>query len=148
MQTWNPFDAGAWRPQGGGAPRSAPNYFNTNSYYGGQQNYWNNGGQPTNFWSGVRYQYLNQNPDAVYSMFTSPFAGGTDPYSSWVRNQYGQMYDAYRGALSLNPDLTFQQYLSDFGQQGFQQRFNAQAPQQRGITPGQYGGGRVQWYTY
>lgn len=144
MATWNPFESGAWRPSGSNS--AVPSYFNPNSYYGGDQNYWNNQtGQPTNFWAGTRYSYLDQNPDAVYTMFTSPFAGGTDPYSSWVRNQYGQTQDAYRAALSMNPDLTYQQFLSDFGEQGFYDRYRQMAPQQRGIQPGPYGGGRVQW---
>lgn len=147
-QTWTPFASGAWRPQMG-AGSHVPNYFDPRMHYGGAPTYWNpQTGQPSPFWAGIRYQYLDQNPDAVYSMFTNSFAGGTDAFSNWMRNQYGQVSDAYKAALSVNPDLTFQQYLSDFGPQGFFARYMAQAPAQRGVMPGPYGGGRVNWVPY
>jgi hypothetical protein len=147
MAEWNPFQAASW--QGGPSvpsQTSAPSYFQQGNYYGGED-YWNNG-SPNGMWSGARYQYLNENPDAVFSMFTAPWASGFDPYSTWVRQQYGQNYDAYKAALSMNPDLTYQQFLSDFGEQGFRQRFQAQAPVQQGYAPGQYGAGRVSWNAF
>jgi hypothetical protein len=146
MANWNPFQSASWRPQGQANQNS---YYNPQSYYGGAPTYWNQqSGAPSNFWGGIRYSYLDQNPDAVFTMATSPYASGTDAFSSWVRNQYGQTQDAYKGALSMNPDLTYQQFLSDFGQQGFYNRFQQQAPSQRGVQLAPYGAGRVQWSAF
>ena len=143
MATWNPFEAGSWRPYQPAKQTSQPSYFNTNSTYGGSQ--WQNN-QPTQFYSGLRREYLQNNPDATYSMFVAPFASGTDHFSGWVRNQYGQMQDAYKGALSMNPDLSYQQFLTDFGQGGMMQRYRAMAPEDRGMRPGNFGGGRMSWF--
>ena len=142
--TWTPAQSGSWRPPAGGY---SGGYFDPTSLYGGQQ-YWQPNGQATPFWEGVRYHYLQDNPNAVYSMFTSPFAGGLRPFDSWMRQQEGQTQDAYAAALANNPDLTYQQFLGNLGPEYFQNRFNQMAPSQRGVQPGSFGGGRVQWLSY
>lgn len=148
FQTWDPYTAGSWRPTGNPFNPNTSPYFNPNSYYGGEQ-YWSEpGGMPNGLWAGARYNYLQSNPNVVYTLATAPFASGTDPFSNWVRNQRGQVLDAYEAALSMNPDLTLQQFLTDFGPQGFMQRYMQQAASQRGITLAPYGAGRVQWVQY
>ncbi len=142
---WSNSQSNAWRGQT--ASNSGSGYYNPNSYYGGYNNYWNAQG-PTPFWGNIRHYQMNDNPDSVYQAYQSGFAGGTDPFSTWVRNQYGQTYDAYKAATLNSPDLTYQQILSDFGEQGMKDRYMHQAPEQRGIRPGQQGAGRVQWLSY
>ena len=145
--TWSPAQSGQWRPQPGQQAPGYHGYYNPSSNYGGTA-YQTQQGQFTPFWQGVRYQYLQNQPNAVWSMFTSPFAGGNDPFSAWVRTQQDDMEDAYAAALSMKPDLTSQQFYEGIGYQGMLSRFNQQSAQQRGINPAQYGGGRVQWFDF
>src|SRR5690606_29778276 len=145
--TWTPSQSAQWRPAPGQQAPGYQGYYNPNSNYGGTA-YQTSGGQFTPFWVGVRYHYLQNNPSAVWSMFTSPFAGGNDPFSVFVRSQQDDMEDAYLGALSMNPDLTRQQFYEGIGYQGLLDRFNQQSAAQRGINQSLYGGGRVQWFDF
>lgn len=139
--TWTPSQAGQYRPDQG----QYYGYFNPNTNYGGSA-YQTQNGNFTDFWEGVRYQYLNDNPSAVWSMFTTPFAGGNAAFDQYVRSQENTMNDAYLAAQSVNPDLSRQQFYTNIGYQGLLNRFLQQAPQQRGVNLGNSGAGRVQWY--
>ena len=75
-QTWSPAQSGQWRPQPGQQAPGYQGYYNPSSNYGGTA-YQTQQGQFTPFWQGVRYQYLQNQPNAVWSMFTSPFAVAT-----------------------------------------------------------------------
>jgi hypothetical protein len=146
-QTWSTQQAGQWRPAPGQNAPGYQGYYDPSQNYGGQQ-FQTPSGQFTPFWEGIRYNYLQNQPNAVWSMYTSPFAGGSDPFSSWVRGQQDDMSDAYEAALSMNPNLSRQQFYEGIGYQGLLNQFNQQAAQQRGIQPGQYGAGRVQWMDF
>lgn len=141
--TWSPTQAGQYRPQSG----NYYGYFNPNTDYGGAD-YQDANGNFTDFWQGIRYQYLNDNPSAVWSMFTSPFGGGNAAYDQWLRSQESPMNDAYLAALSVNPDLSRQQYYEGVGYNGLLDRYLQQAPQQRQVNPSAFGAGRVQTYIY
>lgn len=141
--TYTPAQAGQWRPPSG----SYYGYYNPNTNYGGDQ-YQNSDGSFTPFWEGLRYQYLNDNPSAVWSMATSGYGGGNAAFDQWLRSQENAVHDAYLGALANNPDLSYQQFTDNIGYNGFLQRYLGQAPQQRQINPSNLGAGRVQWYIY
>lgn len=141
--TWTPAQAGQYRPQTG----NYYGYFNPNSTYGGEQ-YQNGDGSFTPFWEGLRYQYLNDNPSAVWSMATSPYAGGNASFDQWLRSQESSVHDAYLGALANNPDLSYQQFVDGIGYQGFVNQYLNQAPQQRNIQRSNWGAGKSQWYIF
>lgn len=141
--TWTPAQAGQYRPPGG----NYYGYFNPNSSYGGQA-YQNPDGSFTDFWQGVRYQYLNDNPSAVWSMATAPYAGGNSAFGAFMRSQENATHDAYMAALANNPDLSYQQFVNNIGYQGFLNQYLMQAPQQRQINNSNFGAGRAQWYIY
>lgn len=88
--------------------------------------------------------YLAENPQAAYARYTAPFAMGEDPFSRFVRNQYGQAYQGFQAALATNPNLSFYgQYLPGLGgEQYFRNRFLSQAPMARGESPV----GRMRWF--
>lgn len=119
-------------------------YYNPGSLYGAT----NGSMYDSPVVSGPGGSYLNQNPEAAYARFIAPFASGTDPYSNWVRQQFGQVYNyGYKPALATNPNLSFQdQFLGQYVTPGsMQQRFNNQAPQLRGVNVANFGGGRARW---
>lgn len=93
--------------------------------------------------------YLSENPQADWTRFIAPFAGGNDPFSAWMRAQYSRAYQGYNAAQATNPSLLFGHgqgnYLSQLGPDFFTSQWNRLAPTQRGINAPQYGGGRVQW---
>lgn len=141
-QVWDTNTASQWRGQ--------PTNANPQGYYNAQENYGstfldqNNQFNP--FWSGIRYNYLQNSPDSVWSIFSEPLATGYTPYDTFFRSQRGRLEDAYQAALSVSPNLSRQQFY-----QGSLDRlnaiWNAQAPQQRGINRSNLGAGRLQWFT-
>jgi hypothetical protein len=148
MANW----AGQWSPSNvyaaampyaqsfGGAPGGG--YYNPSSLYGAQQSF-----AQSPLVSGPA-GYLAEQPQAAYSRYTATFAGGEDPFSRFVRNQYGTAYQGYLSALATNPNLNFSnQYLPGLGgEQFFRNRFLQQAPSARGEQPGLIGGGRLRWF--
>ena len=128
-----------------GAPSAMPNagsYFQPGSNYGAAQS-----AITTPIVSGPA-GYFAENPQAAFTRYTAPFAGGEDPFSRFVRNQYGQAYQGFQSALGTNPNLSFlNQYLPGLGgEQYFRNRFLQQAPSLRGEQPGTLGGGRLRWF--
>jgi hypothetical protein len=93
--------------------------------------------------------FLGENPQADWTRFIAPFAGGNDPFSQFVRAQYSRAYGGYNAAQATNPSLLFghgaNNYLSQLGPQFFQNQWNRLSATQRGINMPQYGGGRTQW---
>lgn len=138
---WNPTRGVTQMPfpQSGGLSRG---YYQPGSLYGAQQSMFN-----TPIVSG-NAGYFAEQPQAAYTRFTSPFAAGEDPFSRFVRNQYGNAYQGFQAALGTNPNLNFMtQYLPGLGgEQYFRNRFQSQAPQLRGEQPGTLGGGRLRWF--
>lgn len=63
---------------------------------------------------------------------------GYDPNTSrgrWMRSQLPQASEGYRAALSVNPQLRFNEYIRGIDVNGM---FNSMTAQQRGENPGQY----------
>jgi hypothetical protein len=141
-QTWPSQTAGNWRGTSSG--NTLQGYYNPGNAYGSTQ--LQGDGTFTPFWNGVRYNYLNDTPDAVWSMFSEPNAPGYTPYDTFFRAQKSRLDDAYQAALSVNPELSRQQFYQ--GSLGYiNSIWNAQAPQQRGINASNLGAGKLQWYT-
>ena len=145
--TW----AGAWSPQNvysaaipgaQGLSGAGGSYYNPVSTYGARQSAFT-----TPIVSG-NAGYFAENPQAAYTRYTAPFATGEDPFSRFVRQQYGNAYQGYQAALGTNPNLNFlNQYLPGLGgEQYFRNRFLSQAPSVRGEAPGVLGGGRLRWF--
>ncbi len=117
-------------------------WFNPQSQYG--QTYY----QPNDFsQTPAGNSYYNQNLGAYYDRRTLPFAGGNDPFSTFVRNRQSLFQQGYGAALGTNPNLTTQQYGNglDLSEGGFRNAFNQQAAQLRGRNDSNYGAGRLRW---
>lgn len=82
--------------------------------------------------------YLNSTPQAAYTRFTAPWAGGLDPYSQFVQGQYSNLRDAYSAAVATNPDLTWTRYLGGIPPSTFARQWQMLGPHGRGD----------QWSTY
>lgn len=124
---------------------TAPPWFNPTSQYGGT--YQPGTGKGSFATSPAGTQYFNQNPRAWYDRATLPFASGNDPFSQFVRSRAQMFEQGYDAAQGTNPFLTVPQY---GGQQSLSQQylrglFNRQAPQLRGISYSNFGGGRQRW---
>lgn len=140
-QVWSPHTSGDWRGQPSNA--NPQGYYNPTQSYG--STFLNGSGGFNSFWNGVRYNYLQNSPDAVWSIFSEPLATGYTPYDTFFRSQRGRLEDAYQAALSVSPNLSRQQfYQGSLGQ--LNALWNAQAPQQRGINRSNLGAGRLQWF--
>lgn len=132
------------------SPPNYPTYPTTPGagYYAPGAGYGTNTDQSTTPFVNGPAGYLAQNPQAAYARYTAPFASGEDPFSKFVRSQYGQAYQGFQGALATNPNLNFyNQYLASLGGQNFfQQRFMAQPAAARGEQSNLLGGGRMRWF--
>src|SRR5690606_17297686 len=132
----------SYNPQG--APfyqGNTPWYYNPNTNYGGDRDW------PTTPAMGGPGGYLEQNPQALFTRFISPWASGEDAFSRYVRSQFGNTMQGYEAAFANNPDLTFARFLEGLGPGFYQQRWRMMNPQQRGESANLFGGGRVQWIT-
>lgn len=89
--------------------------------------------------------YLENNVPGLWTRFISPWASGSDPFSRFVQSEFGKFWDSYDAAFATNPDLTRQQFVSNFGEEDFRRRFNALPPGQQGRNDARYGAGRMQW---
>ena len=79
-------------------------------------------------------QFLGSNQGAAfYSVF--PQAGGTNPYSDFLRGSQSRTYGSYLAELPKNPNLLYQDFLKgqDLGSQ-----FKNLAPSQRGENPSRF----------
>jgi len=131
------FQGGSgYQPYGGGS------YYSPGSLYGGSQDF-----STTPIVAGPS-GYLANQPQAAYARFTAPFAAGEDPFSRFVRSQYGQAQQGFQGALATNPNLNFySQYLPGLGGENyFRSRFLSLPASARGEQPGLLGGGRMRWF--
>ena len=124
---------------GGGA---SPFFSNTN-LYGGQQNMW---GAP--IVSGPGQSLMNQNPQAAFFRFTSPYAGGQDAFSQFVQNRgYQNVNRGFQAAQMTNPDLRFDDYFNSLGGRDFFARqFANLGARERGLNPSGFGAGRMTWF--
>lgn len=125
-----------------GAGGGASNYFNQGSLYGGNQNMW---GAP--IISGPGQSAMNQNPQAAYMRWTSPFAGGQDAFSRFTQDQFGNVNRGFQAAQMTNPDLRFDNYYNGLGGLDFFRRqFNQLSARDRGLSPANYGAGGFRWF--
>lgn len=116
-------------------------YYDPASNYGGDRDW------ATTPAMGGPAGYLENNPNALYTRFFSPWASGEDAFSRWVRSQYGNTRQGYEAAFASNPDLTYGSYMSGLGPGHFANRWQQMNPQQRGESTSLFGGGRLQWIT-
>ena len=124
-----------------GTGGSSP-YFSGNNLYGGQQSMW---GAPVV--SGPGQSLMNQNPQAAFFRFTSPYAGGQDAFSRFTQNQFGNVNRGFQAAQMTNPDIRFDDYFNSLGGRNFfQQQFNQLSARDRGLSPSAFGGGRMTWF--
>lgn len=128
--------------QGGAQPYGGPNYYDPSSLYGARES-----AVTMPIVSGPN-QFLANQPQAGYARYTAPFASGEDPFSRFVRSQYGQAQQGYQAALATNPSLSFyNNYLPGLGGENyFRQRFLSLPASARGEQPGLLGGGRMRWF--
>lgn len=95
--------------------------------------------------------YLANTPQAAWTraLGTWGLGQGNDPFSSWVRNQYGRSYGGFQAAAATNPNLGFgygtQDYLKMLGPDFFRNQWRGLSAEQRGLNQPRYGAGRVQW---
>ena len=121
------------------------NYFDPGSLYGSSVDY------STSPIVGGPGGYLANNPQAAFARFVAPFAGGNDPFSAWVRNQYARAYGGFNAATATNPSLGFgygppqQDYLRTLGPEFFRNQWQGLSSPQRGVDMPRFGGGRVTW---
>lgn len=125
-------------------------YYNPASLYGMPRHYsqetWGDA-----YWRGIHgpQGLAEQNPQASYLRFIAPWASGNDQFSRWVQGEFNRVYGGYGAASLTNPDLLWQDYLTqNLGQQQFQQNYGQLHPGERGVRAPNYGGGRAQWIVY
>ena len=79
-------------------------------------------------------QFLGSNLTAgYYSVF--PEAGGTTPFSDFVRGSQSRLYGSYLKELPNQPNMLFPDYLKSIDMRG---QFGALAPSQRGENPSRF----------
>ncbi|HSE46798.1 MAG TPA: hypothetical protein VLA89_15875 [Gemmatimonadales bacterium] len=116
-------------------------YYQTGNLYGGDKDY-----STSPIVSGPT-GYLEQNPEAAYARHIAGFGGGSDPYSRFVQQQYDRLYNqGYQAAAATNPNLTFQRYLTGFGDPFFRNLWANLTQTQRGENPAMFAG-RPRWIT-
>lgn len=126
-----------WGVGGGQNP-----YFSNNSLYGGSQNMWT-----APIVSGPGQSLMNQNPQAAFFRWTSPYAGGQDAFSKYTQNQFGNVNRGFQAAQMTNPDLRFDDYFNSLGGRDFFARqFNNIAARDRGLNLSGFGAGRMSWF--
>lgn len=81
--------------------------------------------------------YRQQEPGVSWTIATSPYGGGLNPYSRFVQGQEGRAEDAYRAAVATNPNLTRDQFFSTL-QPTFQQLWQGLGPRGRGDQRAMY----------
>jgi hypothetical protein len=129
-------------------PQGSPYYQGNNSwYYNPDTTYGGDRDWATTPAIGGPGGYLENNPQALFTRFFSPWAGGDDAFSKWTRSQFGNTMQGWEAAFASNPELTYGSYLQDLGPGSFANRWAMMNPQQRGESNSLFGGGRVQWIT-
>lgn len=136
--SFNAASSGGNTMSGGGTSSSLGGgsnpYFNPQNSYGGDRSY-----QNTPAVTGPS-GYLEQNPQALFTRFTSNFAGGDDPFSQYVRSQQQRIWDAYQAAVANNMNLTRQQFLGGINPQDLRNQFLMLSPFQRGRNDALFSG--------
>jgi hypothetical protein len=115
------------------SPYWNPNQFNPD--FGGSQ------------WGGAM---LEKDPrTAVYRYMRTIGAPIEDrtPFAQWLQNEYGNILTGYNAYTVSNPlQATIGGYLNTLpGLEGFQRRFNQQAPSLRGVNYAGAGAGPARW---
>lgn len=128
-----------WNPQGAPYEQNPYSYFNWNTNYGGDRDWVNTPAV------GGPGGYLENTPEALYTMWTSPWAGGENPFSKYVQSQYSDVYGGYKTAFATNPEMVFKDFLQTLSPYFFANRYNALTPRQRGESNSLYGAGKMQW---
>lgn len=129
-----------FRPSGNPYSTSNSGFYNPDSSYGADRDW-----AGTGVISGPN-GYLENNWDALYTRFVSPWASGQTPFARWVRGQSGEVQQALMAAVASNPLITAQGFLQNLGPQSFaSQWLNDYTPTQRGENQALYGGGRLSW---
>lgn len=84
--------------------------------------------------------YLNRVTERpAYNIYTSPFGGGFDPFSTFVQNAYGRARTGYESQLAYDPNRRWTDYLQDLGGESFfRNQWNNLSPQQRGQNPSMF----------
>lgn len=127
------------RPQG--YPYSASNggHYNPGSMYGGDRDW-----ASTPVISGPN-GYLENNFDALYTRYISPWASGDSPFAQWVQGQRGEVYNAMQAAIASNPLITAQGFLGGLSPEHFAQQWFNRTPAQRGESNSMFGAGPLSW---
>lgn len=124
-----------------GTGGSSP-FFSNNNLYGGQQNMWT-----APVVSGSGQSLMNQNPQAAFLRWTSPYAGGQDAFSRFTQNQFNNVNRGFQAAQMTNPDLRLDDYFNSLGGRDFFARqFNQLGARERGLNPSGFGAGRMSWF--
>ena len=130
-----------YRPTGSPySTSSTPGFYNPESNYDADRDW-----ASTPVISGPN-GYLENNWDALYNRFVTPWASGNTPFARWVQGQSGEVQQALLAAVASNPLLTAQGFLQQLGPQSFAEQFqNNYTPSQRGENRAYYGAGRQSW---
>jgi hypothetical protein len=109
-----------------------------------QQNPYYSTGNPYGWAEGTSYQttpianiYRQIEPGVAWTVATSPYAGGLNPYARFVQGQEGRVEDAYKAAVATNPNLTRDQFFAGLQPQ-FQRMWAGLGPRGRQDQRGLY----------
>lgn len=92
--------------------------------------------------------YYDQNPQTAYTALTSPYAGGNDAFSQFVRSQWTPAYQGYQAQSAVNPDLHAYDYFARvLDPNALLAQFNALSPSARGEQWGRFAG-PVRWISH
>ena len=94
-------------------------------------------------------QIIEDNPNVGYYRYGRQMGVPDDgsAFGRWFAQQYPQFNLGYGAYVASNPvDASLQGYTAQLGgYQDWLRRFNAQAPQLRGLDPSARGGGPARW---
>lgn len=98
--------------------------------------------------SGPGQSLMNQNPQAAFFRWTSPWAGGQDAFSNYVQGQgFNKFNQGFQSAQMTNPDLRLDDYYNSLGGQDFfRSQYNNLSARARGLDAPMYGQGRMRWF--
>jgi hypothetical protein len=117
-------------------------FFSNQNLYGGQQNMWT-----APVVSGSGNSLMNQNPQAAFLRWTSPYAGGQDAFSRFTQGRFNDVNRGFQAAQMTNPDIRFDDYFNSLGGRDFFARqFNLLGARERGLNPSGFGAGRMSWF--
>lgn len=118
---------------------ASPNPFYQNNNPG---NYgWGDNTFPT---TPIAQNYIQTEPGVAFTRAIAGWGGGLDPYGRFVQGQENRLNDAYMAAVTQNPNLRRDEYLSQFGPDYFANLWQGLGARGRGENPGMYAP-RARW---